>query len=144
MEPLMIEPVLALQSAIRNRLASKPEVTALVPADHIRAGSTRPDRTPCIIMSDGSTTLHGHDYRAQSAAWVYLDLHIWTLDAGQDAAKEIAGTVAAALSKYGLTDALQGGYVDHFNVTTIRHLRDPNPAYGHSIVSVEALIRWLT
>lgn len=136
----MIESVLALQSAIRARLAAKPEVTDLVPADHIRSGSTRPDKTPCIIMSDGTTTLHGNDYRAQSAAWVYLDLHIWTLDAGQDAAKEIAGIVAAALSKYNLP--IDGGYCDHFQVTAIRHLRDPEPAYGHSVVSVEALIRW--
>ncbi|WP_105386066.1 tail completion protein gp17 [Neorhizobium alkalisoli] len=137
----MIEPVTALQTAIRARLLNKPEVIALVPADHIRAGSTRPDKTPCITMSDGSTMLHGNDYRAQSAAWVYLDLHVWTLDAGQDAAKEIAGAAAAALSKYSLP--IEGGYCDHFKVTTTRHVRDPNPAYGHSILSVEALIRWM-
>lgn len=137
----MIEPVLALQTAIRSRLVNMPAVTNLVPADHIRAGSTRPDKHPCIVMGDGTTTLHGNDYRAQSAAWVYLDLHVWTLDAGQDAAKEIAGTVAAALSKHDLQ--VSGGYCDHFEVKAIRHLRDPNPAYGHSVVSVEALIRWL-
>ena len=137
----MIEPVLALQTAIRKRLLDKPEVLALVPADNIRSGSTRPDKTPAIIIADGSTTLHGNDYRAQSAAWVYLDLHVWTLDAGQDAAKQIAGTVAAALSKYNLP--IDGGYCDHFKVTDIRHVRDPNPAYGHSVLSVEALVRWL-
>lgn len=137
----MIEPVLALQTAIRTRLINKPEVVALVPADRIRAGSTRPDKTPCITMSDGNTTLHGNDYRAQSAAWVYLDLHVWTLDAGQDAAKEIAGTAAAALSKYNLP--IDGGYCDHFQLMAIRHVRDPNPAYGHAVLSVEALIRWI-
>lgn len=137
----MIEPVLALQTAIRTRLIGKDDVTALVPANHIRSGSTRPDKTPCIIIGDGNTTLHGNDYRAQSAAWVYLDLHVWTLDAGQDAAKQIAGTVAAALSKYNLP--IDGGYCDHFKVTDIRHVRDPDPAYGHSVLSVEALVRWL-
>lgn len=136
-----MEPVLALQTAIRSRLLDKPEVTALVPPAHIRAGSTRPDKTPCIIMSDGTTALHGNDYTSQSAAWVYLDLHIWTLDAGQDAAKEITGTVAAALSKYNLP--IEGGYCDHFQVTGTRFPRDPDPAYGHGVLSVEALIRWV-
>lgn len=137
----MIEPVLALQAAIRNRLIGKSEVLDLVTADHIRAGSSRPDDMPCIIIADGTTTLHGHGYTSQHAAWVYLDIHVWTLDAEPDAAKEIAGTVVAALSKYNLT--IDGGYCDHFEVTTTRHHRDPNPAYGHSTVSVEALIRWI-
>lgn len=142
---MSIEPVLTLQDAIRSRLISKQEVTDLVPETNIRAGGTRPNMTPCIIMSDGNTELHGNDYRAQSAAWIYIDLHIWTLDAGQDAAKQIAGTVSAALSKYNLSAEMEhsGAYCDHFKVTSIRHVRDPNPMYGHSVVSVEALIRWL-
>lgn len=68
---MSIEPVLTLQTAIRNRLVNKPEVTALVPPTHIRAGSTRPDKTPCIVIADGNTELHGNDYRAQTAAWVF-------------------------------------------------------------------------
>ena len=142
---MSIEPVLTLQTAIRSRLVNKPEVTALVPPTHIRAGSARPDKTPAIIVSDGNTALHGNDYRAQTAAWVYLDLHVWTLDAGQDASKEIAAAVNAALSKYNLSAEMEsaGAYCDHFKVVTIRHPRDPDPQYGHSILSVEALIRWL-
>jgi hypothetical protein len=135
----MIEPTLALQTAIRAALISSPAVAALVPADHIRSGSTRPDKTPCIIMSDGNTALHGHDYRSLRTAWVYLDLHIWTLDAGQDAARMIAGTATAALDKPLL---LEGCECDHFRVTASRFPRDPDPAYGHGILSVEALIRW--
>lgn len=136
----MIEPTLALQTAIRAKLITKPAITSLVPADHIRAGSTRPDKTPCIIMSDGNTTLHGHDYTAQRAAWVYLDLHIWTLDAGPDAAKEIAFAVTNVLDK---NLAIEGGYCDHFRVTRSTFPRDPDPAYGHGVLSVEALIRWI-
>lgn len=136
----MIEPTLALQTAIRSALIGNSAVTALVPADHIRAGSTRPDKLPCVMMSDGNTTLHGHDYTAQRTAWVYLDLHIWTLDAGQDAAKEIAGAVAAALDK---PMTIDGGDCDHFRVTASRFPRDPTPGYGHGVLSVEALIRWI-
>ncbi|MCO6421781.1 DUF3168 domain-containing protein [Sinorhizobium meliloti] len=136
----MIEPTLALQTAIRTALVGNSAVTALVPADHIRAGSTRPDKLPCIMMSDGNTTLHGHDYTAQRTAWVYLDLHIWTLDDGQDAAKEIAGAVTTALDK---PMTIDGGDCDHFRVTASRFPRDPTPGYGHGVLSVEALIRWI-
>lgn len=136
----MIEPTLALQTAIRTALVNAPDVIALVPADHIRSGSTRPDKTPCIIMSDGNTSLHGHDYTSQRTAWVYLDLHIWTLDAGQDAAKEIAGAIMSALDK---PLKFEGCECDHFRVTASRFPRDPDPAYGHGVLSVEALIRWV-
>lgn len=136
----MIEPTLALQAAIKTRLLSTADVMERVPADSIRDGSTRPDKTPAIIMSDGNTFLHGHDYTAQRMAWAHLDLHIWTLDAGQDAAKEIAGVVMATLDKRNLQ--IDGGYCDHFRVTKARFPRDPDPAYGHGILSVEALIRW--
>ncbi|BCH60413.1 hypothetical protein RvVAR0630_30370 [Agrobacterium vitis] len=136
----MIEPTLAVQTAIRESLIADPAIMALVPSEHIRAGGSRPDKTPAIIMSDGSTTLHGHDYRSQRTAWVYLDLHVWTLDAGQDAAKEIAGAVISTLDN---PLKIEGGACDHFRVTASRFPRDPNPAYGHGVLSAEALIRWV-
>jgi hypothetical protein len=137
----MIEPTLALQTAIRDRLTDSDRIAALVDSQNIRDGITRPNQTPCIIMSNASTTLHGHDYTAQRCAWVYLDLHIWTLDAGEDAAKEIAFAVTEVLDKRGLK--IDGGYCDHFRVTRSAFPRDPEPAYGHGVLSVEALIRWI-
>ena len=136
----MIEPTLALQTAIRAALIAAPAVTGLVPADHIRSGSTRPDNAPCIIMANGTTALHGRDYTAQRAAWVNLDLHVWTLDAGEDAAKEIAFAVSNALDK---RLPIVGGYCDHFRVNGAVYPRDPDPAYGHGVLSVEALVRWI-
>jgi len=136
----MIEPTLALQTSIRAALIASPDVSALVPADHIRSGGTRPDKTPCVIMSDGSTALHGHEYTSQRTAWVYLDLHIWTLDAGPDAAKQIAFAVTTALDK---TMTIDGGDLDHFRITGAVYPRDPDPKFGHAVLSVEALIRWI-
>lgn len=135
----MFEPTLALQTAIRTALVASSDVTALVPAGQIRAGSTRPDKTPAIIMSDGNTSLHGQGYTSQRVAWVYIDLHIWTLNAGQDTAKHIAGAVMSALDK---PLNFEGCHCDHFRITTSRFPRDPDPAYGHGVLSVEALIRW--
>lgn len=137
----MIEPILTLQTAIRASLIRNPKLIALVPATNIRSGSTRPDMETCIILSDGSTSLHGYDYTAQRTAWAYLDLHIWTLNAGQDAAKEIAGVVMATLAKDNI--AISGGYCDQFRIVNSRFPRDPDPQYGHGILSVEALIRWI-
>lgn len=136
----MFEPTLALQTAIRAALTASPDVAALVPADHIRSGSTRPDKTPAIIMSDGNTENGGHDYASQRTAWVYLDLHIWTLDAGPDVAKQIAGTVTAALDN---PLSFEGCDCDHFRVVRSAFPRDPDPRYGHGVLSVEALIRWI-
>ncbi len=135
----MIEPTLALQTAIRTTLIASPEVVALVSADNIRSGSTRPDKTPCIIMANASTTLHGHDYAAQRAAWVYLDLHVWTLDQGEEAAKQIAFAVSNSLDK---PLSIEGGECDHFRITGASFPRDPDPAYGHGVLSVEAFVRW--
>lgn len=139
----MIEPTIALQTAIRSRLLDCPAVTSLVPdCNNIRSGSTRPCNTPCIIMANGTTALHGRDYAAQRAAWVNLDLHVWTLDAEEDSAKEIAFEVCEALdSKWKLQ--IEGGYCDHFKVTRAVYPRDPDPTYGHGVLSVEALIRWI-
>lgn len=136
----MIEPTLALQTAIRAKLLDTPAVLALVPETHIRAGSTRPDKTPAIIMSNGTTTLHGHDYTAQRAAWVYLDIHVWTLGEGEERAKEIAFAIMQALDTK-LT--LNGAACDHFRITGSVFPRDPEPAYGHGVLSIEAFIRWI-
>ena len=136
----MIEPTLALQTAIRARLVTDPAVTALVEPDHIRSGSPRPDHVPCVIMADSSTTLHGHDYRAQRAAWVHLDLHTWARGAGQDAAKELSHAVRFALDE---PLRIKGGECDHFEVERVVYPRDPDPSLGHGVLSVEALVRWV-
>jgi hypothetical protein len=136
----MIEPTLALRTAIRSKLIANPAVTALVDPANIRSGSTRPGDTPCIVMANGTTTLHGHDYTSQRAAWVYLDLHIWTQDAGPDAAHEIAFAAQGALDKH---LELACGYCDHFRIVRSAFPRDPDPSFGHGVLSVEALVRWI-
>ncbi|MBL0937173.1 MAG: DUF3168 domain-containing protein [Rhizobiaceae bacterium] len=137
----MIEPTLALRTAIRSKLIDNPAVASLVNPANIRTGSTRPgDNMPCIVMANGTTTLHGHDYTSQRAAWVYLDLHVWTQDQGADAAHEIAFAVQSALSKH-LQVAC--GYCDSFKITRAVFPRDPDPAFGHGVLSVEALVRWI-
>nr|WP_321457429.1 DUF3168 domain-containing protein [uncultured Cohaesibacter sp.] len=137
----MFEPVIALQAAMRSALVNSPDVLLLVDADSIRAGSTRPDTTPCIIMSGGTTELNGHDYRAQRNAWVNMDLHVWTFGKGQAMAHDIIGAIMHALDNQDLQ--VDGGYCDHFRTVTTHFIRDPDPDYGHAILKVEAFIRWM-
>lgn len=135
----MIEPTLALQTAIRAHLVSDPAIIALVPIDHIRAGSTRPDKLPTIVIGDGRTVMHGHAAGAQFVAGVWLDLHIWAQEDGFDRAKTVGAAVARRLIDWPATSG--------FDLETFRHVRtvwprDPNPDYGHGVLSVEADIRW--
>jgi len=135
----MIDPVLALQTAIHDHLVGAASVTALVPAAHIRAGSTRPDRLPTIIIADGTTMMHGRASGGQFVASVFLDLHIWTEADGIAAAKQIGAAVARRLMDWPTTT---GFALDDFKHQRTVWPRDPDQNYGHGIMFIEAVIRW--
>jgi hypothetical protein len=136
---MTFEPSLALQTAIRAHLVALPAVTSLVPADHIRARSTRPDKLPAIVIANGMTQFLGRAAGGQYVARVFLDLHIWAIEAGADTAKTIGGALAAALRD---APASAGFVIDEWALTRIVWPRDPKPDYGHGVVSIEAAIRW--
>lgn len=135
----MIEPSLALQAGIRAHLIADATVSALVPADHIRAGSSRPEQLPCVNMAGAQTVFLGDAAGGQYAARVFLDLHIWAIEAGADTAKSIAFATKNALLTW---PALAECELDEFAVTHALFPRDPDPQYGHGILKVEAVIRW--
>ncbi|MBE7183437.1 MAG: DUF3168 domain-containing protein [Methylobacterium mesophilicum] len=135
----MIEPSLAVQTAIRAHLIPNQALSAHVPAQHIRAGSTRPDKLPSVIIADGQTEFLGRAAGGQYVARVYLDLHFWAVEDGLDTVKTIGGIVAEALR-----DAPNGDEIafDEWQLTRLVWPRDPDPKYGHGVLSVEAAIRW--
>ena len=135
----MIDPCLALQTGVRNALINAPAVTALVPADHIRTGQMRKESLPCIIMAGTQTQFVGHGAGAQFIARVWLDLHIWALDAGQDTAKAIAFAVQSALLQ---NPSLPGCSLDEFDAKNVIWVRDPDPQFAHGVVKIEAVVRW--
>lgn len=137
----MLEPSLALQTALRAALIAAPEVLALVPADHVRAGSTQADKMPCIIFTGGQTEYLGRAGGAQHVARVFLDLNIWAVENGADTAKAIGMAVLNALATIPATDGFE---IDEFTKPRIVWLRDPQPelAYTHGVLSIEAVIRW--
>lgn len=137
----MIEPTLALQTAIRAALIAIPAVTALVPADRILSGSTRPDKLPSVIMAGGQTIFLGNAAGSQYVARVFLDIHIWALEDGADTAKAIGFAVCNVLKE---APAATGFSFDDFGLPAVRWMRDPDPdkAYTHGVITVEAVMRW--
>tara|TARA_R110002049_G_scaffold10127_1_gene50169 strand:- start:133851 stop:134273 length:423 start_codon:yes stop_codon:yes gene_type:complete len=138
----MIEPSVALQTALRATLIAAPAVTALVQPDRIRAGSTRPDRFPCIIMAGASTHYLGRASGDQHLARINLDCHVWAIEDGADTAKAIGFAASKALIS--MADDQDGFSIDQLDQPRIVWLRDPQPelAYTHGVIEVEAVIRW--
>lgn len=141
----MLEPTLALQTTVRAALIASPVVLALVPADHIRAGSTRPDRFPTIIIAGAQVQFLGRAAGDQLVARAFLDLHIWAVEDGPDTARAIGFAALNALVTPPDAEAqAQGFHLDEWAPPTILWLRDPQPdrAYTHGVMSLEAVIRW--
>ncbi len=138
----MIEPSVALQTALRATLIADTALTALVQPDRIRAGSTRPDKFPCVVMSGASTHYLGRASGDQHVARINLDLHIWAIEDGADTAKAIGFAVSKAL--IGIADEQDGFCIDQMDQPRMVWLRDPQPelAYTHGVIDVEAVIRW--
>ncbi|SOE08495.1 uncharacterized protein DUF3168 [Hoeflea halophila] len=136
----MIEPTLALQTAIRSALTTS-EITALVALDQIRSGGTRPDKLPTIIMSDGQTIFLGNASGSQYMARVFVDLHIWAIEDGSDTAKAIGFAICNTLK---VTPEGDGFSIDEFGLPSVRWMRDPDPekSFAHGIITVEAVLRW--
>ncbi|MDW4548837.1 DUF3168 domain-containing protein [Defluviimonas sp. D31] len=137
----MIEPSLAYQTAVRAALIASPDVSALVPVDHIRAGSTRPDKLPCIILGDGQTEFLGRASGSQFLARVSLTVHIWAIEDGADTAKAIGFAVCNALAD---APATTGFAIDEHAMPSTIWIRDPQPerTHCHGVAQLEAVVRW--
>lgn len=137
----MIDPSVEFQTAIRSALIAAPGVSALVPGDQIRAGSTRPDKLPTIILANPQTINLGRTSGGGYLTRVYIDLHIWALEDGADMARQIGGAVALCLWDAPLSDAVG---IDAYERPSFRYMRDPDPerAYCHGVGTVEGVIRW--
>lgn len=137
----MITPDIEFQTAIRSALIADPAVAALVPADNIRAGSTRPDNLPCIILANPQTIHLGRTAGGAYLTRVFIDLHIWALEDGEDMARQIGGALSVALWDAPATSEVG---IDAYERPSFTYMRDPDPerAYCHGVGTVEGVIRW--
>ena len=134
----MIEPSLALQTAVRQRLVTTPAVTAIIDKTNIRDGITQPSFFPSVIIGDGQTVTKGDGYRSVLNVTAFLDLHVWTREQGMVGAKTASAAIWAALREP-LTVA---GWLltDGLHVTGTRYLRDPSHEHSHAVISLEAFM----
>lgn len=137
----MIEPSIEFQTAIRSALIADPAVTGLVPVDSIRAGSTRPENLPCIILANPQMINLGRTAGGSYLTRVFLDVHIWALEDGADMARQIGGALSVALWDAPDSDAVG---IDEYTRPGFVFTRDPDPerAYCHGVGTVEGVIRW--
>lgn len=136
----MTDPSITFQTAVRAALIEHPAVSALVAADQIRAGSTRPDKLPTVILANPQTINLGRTSGGGYLTRVYLDVHIWAVEDGADMARQIGAAVAAALWDAPMPVGDLGEYVR----PSFTYMRDPDPerAYCHGVGTVEGVVRW--
>lgn len=143
----MTDPIETLQTAVRQTLIQSPDVLALVDADSIRSGPTRPDKFPSIILANPQTMNLGRAAGGQYLTRVFLDLHIWATELGANAAQSIGAVLTHVLWD---APALISGTVsftadvDGYSRPSFTYMRDPDPdkTYGHGVGTIEAVLMW--
>lgn len=136
-----MDPTLALQTLIGDRLAADPAITAHVDPLNIRASSIRPSNTPAIILAPARVQLLGHASGGQIVAEVRMMLHVWAVEDGSTVAQAVAAAVMAALIDAPSTD---GFAIDAWERPELVWGRDPDPALTHTrgTVALRAVLRW--
>jgi hypothetical protein len=130
----VVEPSLALQIAIRQRLVASSAVTSLVPAANILDKNARPEVFPCIIIGE-SMTLPG-DMIARNDYVTHADVHIWLNEAGTVGAKQVAGAIRQALSDRFYD--LDSHHLTDLYIESCRFLRDENGVHSHGVMTLNA------
>ena len=137
----MIDPSLALQVLIGDRLAADPAITAHVAPVNIRAGVLRPDNLPAIALAPARVAVLGRAAGGQIVAEVRLFLHLWTPEDAPSVAQAVAGAMLAALMD---APAATGFSVDDWERPALVWARDPDPARAmtQGTVALRAVLRW--
>jgi hypothetical protein len=129
------EPSLALQKALRIRLAGSTVVTALVPAANILDRNERPEVFPCILLGEGQS-LYADDFDTFHDR-THADIHVWLQELGTTGAKSVVGAIRDALKDGPLT--VDGARLADVSMNA-RFLRDPNGTLSHAVVGIDAIV----
>jgi hypothetical protein len=133
----VIEPALPLQAALRSLLAGDGNVTALVAANSILDANQRPSVMPAILLGEGQTVQD--EGLARDRFDVYLDVHVWTEEAGTAVAKQIVGAIRNAL--YDWRPEASGIAIADLYVQSTRFMRDPDTIHAHAVMTLSARVR---
>ncbi|GGO55216.1 Protein of unknown function [Roseovarius pacificus] len=128
---------LAVQKAIRARLAASPAVTALVPSGAILDRNQRPAPDPSIILGESQEVDEGTSLQRDRTR-IYHTLHIWKREPSLTGVKAICGAVRTALKADRLE--LDGYHCADWHVSSARYLRDPDGETSHGVMVVNVLV----
>lgn len=130
---------LAVQKALRARLAGSAAVTALVPATAILDRNKQPAPDPSIILGEDHVLDPGTSI-ARNLVEIHLTLHLWKKETGLVRVKAIAGAIGNEIKAGRLM--LDAGYeCCDCRVSDSRFLRDPDGETAHGVVTVVTLVR---
>lgn len=132
---------IALQKAIRNRLANSTVVTGYVPAASILDRNERPAPDPSIIIGEATAQDDG-DTIARNRVRISSDLHVWKREPSTAGVKAIAGAIRTAIHASRLSLEVGFHCVDA-RVSFARFVRDPDGETSHAIVTIESLVEEL-
>lgn len=130
---------LALQRALRGRLAATPAVTTLVPAASILDRHQRPAPSPGIILGEAQEVDEGADLQRRQLR-VHHTIHVWKREPSLEGVTLIMAEVRRALLGGRLLLGV-GLHLADLRVTGTRAMRDPDGETSHGVVTVEALVQ---
>lgn len=130
-------PDLAFQTAVRGALV--PALAGLVEPSSIRAGTTRPDTFPAVLLGLPRIEITGRAAGGQLVAQLDQLLHIWITDTDAETAQAIGGAVLRAL-----LDAPKAPEIafDAWDRPALTWVADPAREALHGAVSLSAVVRW--
>lgn len=134
-------PSLALQSAIRAKLITDPDIALHVSPDRIRDGQVRNNQIPAITFSPVKTEILGRAAGGQIVAEIRLLVHVWAMRDGSETRQGI--TTAAFMA---LLDAPETAdfWIDEWERPFVS-MEDQSPVYAdlsHDVIALNAIIRW--
>ncbi|ABN75402.1 hypothetical protein RSWS8N_06275 [Cereibacter sphaeroides WS8N] len=130
---------LAVQVALRQRLALDAGVTALVPAGNILDVNQRPAPSPSIILGESQAVDEG-DSIARNRQRIYHTVHVWQKEPSLQGVKRICGEIRRAIHADRLLLAA-GFHAADARVADMRQMRDPDGLTSHGVVTVEVLVQ---
>jgi hypothetical protein len=132
-----VSAALAVQKALRARLAAAPAVVALVPVASILDRNSRPAPDPSIVFGEDQLVDEGRI--ARDVVRVYSTLHLWKREPGLVGVKEIAGAIRATM-RAGRLGPAPGYHFGDSYVSSERFLRDPDGETAHGVITIETLV----
>ena len=155
----MIDPTVALQTLIRDRLAQHPKIEERISPYNIRGGPIGPHHMPAIVLGPTRVRFLGRASGGQIVAEVRMFLNLWTPEdastlpeaqysfwllsneGGSATAQIIAGAMLSTLMDAPRSSDFE---IDEWDRPELVWSRDPDPAqpFIHGTVALRAVLRW--